>query len=91
MTEEFVGGYAKIMIKEGTPAQKRAAKLAGAKKQFPSGLYVCGGATPDTCGNVTGYRLKGFKVEVKIGSRWYPKSEVTKNNKTIRAIMRARG
>ena len=89
MPNGFVGGYYKS-IKEGTPAQKRAAKLSGAKRQFPLGLFVCAGNKPRDCGRVTDYRLMGSGVQIKVDSTWYPKSEVTKNPKIIRVIMRKR-
>lgn len=87
----FVGGYAKITrIKEGTPKQKRATKLAGAKRAFRLKLYVAVTFPYNVCGNVEGYRLvnKDRDVEIKVNGKWYPKFAVSKHIAVIRATRR---
>ena len=88
-SEGYVGGAAKIMApKPQTAAQKKAAKLGGAKRQFRLGIYVCAGTPAYACGNVKGYRVKGKEVQIKINDKWYPKYMVTKNPIVMKAIKR---
>ena len=82
--------YDMVFGKEGTPNQKRAAKLSGAQRAFPLNSYVGVLFPYNIKGRVEDYHLIGNEatdeVEIKVNGSWYPKYLLTKSVKVLRCM-----
>ena len=88
MTNKWV--YDLVFGKEGTQAQKNAAKLSGAQRAFPLNSYVGVLFPYNIKGRVEDYRLlenePTSEVEIKVNGKWYPKYSITKSVKVLKCM-----